>query len=83
MYLILQKFLKYPKINKSKRYNKPIMQIFVKVQYFYKCFGIVIILSQDFWDIIAIIITLNMLYNNFDITTIYILKFRNKMTDQI
>lgn len=38
IYIILQKFLHYLKITKSKRYEKPVIQIFIKVKYFYKYF---------------------------------------------
>lgn len=31
VYLILQELLNYPKINKPKGYDKPVMQIFAKV----------------------------------------------------
>ena len=38
VYSILQELLHYPNINKLKRYEKPIMQIFAKIRYFCKCF---------------------------------------------
>lgn len=38
VYSILQELLYYPKINKPKGYEKPVMQIFAKVRYLCKRF---------------------------------------------
>lgn len=38
VYLNFQEIFNYFRINKPKRYNKPIMQIFAEVHYFYKRF---------------------------------------------
>ena len=38
MYLIIQKLFNYLKINKPKKYNKLVIQIFIKVCYLYKYF---------------------------------------------
>lgn len=48
VYLIFQEIFNYLRINKPKRYDKPIMQIFAEVYYFYKRFQIVMILNKDF-----------------------------------
>lgn len=39
--------------------------------------------KQDFQDIVVIIIALDLLYNNFNITTTSLLKFRDKTINQI
>lgn len=41
------------------------------------------ILSQDLWDIVVIVIPLDSLYNNFNITTTSLLKTKNKIINQI
>lgn len=41
------------------------------------------ILGRDLWDIIAIVIALNLLDSDFDITTTSLLKTGNKTIDQI
>lgn len=41
------------------------------------------ILGEDLWDIIAINITLYILYNNFKTTTTRLLEIRDKTIDQI
>ena len=47
VYLILQELLNYPKINKSKGYDKPVMQIFAKIRYFCKHFYTAMTPSRD------------------------------------
>lgn len=59
------------------------MWIFAEVQYLYKRFKIAMTLKQDFWNMIAILITLDSVYNNFDITNISLLESREKTIDQI
>ncbi len=83
VYSILQELLYYSKITKRKRYKKPIMQIFAKVKYFYKRLQLAITPGQDLWDTIAIIIALDLLHSNFDITTASLLEIGNKTINQI
>lgn len=59
------------------------MQIFAEVQYFCKHFQTAMTPEQDLWDMIAIIIILNTLYNNFDTTIARLLETKVKLIDQI
>lgn len=59
------------------------MKIFVKVQYLYKQLQTVIILGCNPWDIITIVIALNILYNNFDLITANLIKTGDKSIEQI
>lgn len=83
IYLIFQKLFNYPKINKLKKYNKPVIQIFTEIKYLCKCLCTIINLSYNLWNTIAIVIILNTLHNDFDITTTNLLKSGNKTIDQI
>ena len=83
VYSILQELLHYPKITKPKRYEKPVMQIFAKVRYLYKRLQTTMTLGQDLWDMIAIVIALDSLYDNFNTTTANLLEVGNKTIDQI
>lgn len=83
VYSIFQKLLHSPKIIKPKEYEKSIMQIFAEVKYLYKYLQTTITSEQDLWDIIAISIVLNFLYNNFDTTTTSLLEIGNKTIDKI
>lgn len=83
VYSILQKLLNYPTINKLKGYDKVVIQIFAEVQYLCKHFQITITLKQNLWDIITIVISLNLLHNNFDSITTTLLESRDKAIDQI
>lgn len=42
-----------------------------------------ITLGQDFWDIIAIVIALNMLYNDFNTIATNLFKSEDKIIEQI
>lgn len=81
VYSILQKLLNYLKTNKPKRYNKLVMQIFAEVWYLCKRLCIVMTLGRDLWDIIAIVITLDTLHNDFEITIASLLETGNKTID--
>lgn len=54
------------------------MQIFAKLKYLCKCLQTAMMPNQDLWDIIAIVIVLNSLHNNFDTITTSLLKTGNK-----
>lgn len=83
VYSILQKFLNYLKINKFKKYNKPVIQIFIEVWYSCKCLYTTMTPSWGIWDIIAIVIILDTLKDNFDITTTSLQKNKDKTINQI
>ena len=83
VYLILQELFNYPRINKPKGYDKPVMQIFAEAQYLCKRLQIVMTPNRDLWDIIAMIIALNTLYEDFDTMTASLLETGNKTIDKI
>lgn len=83
VYSILQELLNYPRINKSKRYNKLVIQIFAKVRYLCKHFHTKMTPGWNIWNTIAIVIALDTLHNNFDMTTTSLLKTGDKTIDQI
>lgn len=82
-YLILQELLNYPKIKKPKEYNKPVMQIFSEVRYFYKRLQTAMTPDRDLWDTIAIIIALDNLHDDYDTTTASLLETGDKTIDEI
>lgn len=82
VYLILQDLLNYPKITKLKGYEKPVMQLFAKVKYPYKCLCSATTLGRDLWDTIAIVIALDSLHADFDTTTASLLQTGDKMIYQ-
>lgn len=59
------------------------MQIFAEVYYLYKRFRISITPDWDIKDTIAIVITPDILHNNFYTTTASLLKTRDKKINQI
>lgn len=59
------------------------MQIFIEVRYLCKYLCIAMTLDRDIWVTIAIVIALDTLYNNFDMTTSSLQKIRDKTIDQI
>lgn len=71
------------KIIKPKRYKKLVIQVFAGVKYFYKYLQIVIILKQDFWNMIVIVISYDFLYKDFDTTIASLLKVGHKTIDLI
>ena len=81
VYSILQELFHYPKITKPKGYEKPVIQIFVEVKYLCKRLHLAMTPGRDLWDIIAIIITLNLLYENFNTTTASLLETGDKTID--
>ena len=83
VYLILQELFNYLKINKSKGYDKPVMQIFAKVRYLYKCLRIAMTPGHDLWDTIAIVIAINTLHDDFNTITASLLENRDKTINRI
>lgn len=63
-YSILQELLNYPKINKPKGYNKPVMLIFAEVRYLCKRLRTAMTPGRDLWDTIAIVIALDTLHDD-------------------
>ena len=59
------------------------IQIFAERKYFCKRLQMVMTLGQDLWDIIAIVIALDSLYNDFNTNTASLLKAGNKTINQI
>ena len=59
------------------------MQIFAEVKYFCKCLHSAMTPGRDLWDIIAIIIALNLLYKDFETTIASLLETGNKTINQI
>lgn len=83
VYSILQELLYYPKINKPKGYEKPIMQIFAEVKYLCKRLRSAMTPGRDLWGTIAIVIALDSLHEDFDTTTASLLETGDKTIDQI
>lgn len=83
VYSILQELLHYPKITKPKGYEKPVMQIFAEIKYLCKHLRTAMALGQDLWDVIAIVIALDSLHEDFDTTTASLLEAGDKTIDQI
>ena len=83
VYSILQELLHYPKINKPKGYEKPVMQIFAEVRYLCKRLRTAMTPGRDLWDTIAIVIALDSLHEDFDTTTASLLETGDKTIDQI
>lgn len=59
------------------------MQIFAEVCYLYKCLGTVMTPNRDLWDIIAIVVVLDILYKDFDIIIVSFLEIGDKTIDKI
>lgn len=83
VYLIFQKLLYYLKITKPKEYKRLVMQIFEEAIYLYICFYLAMTPRNDLWNIIVIVIALDLLYKDFDITNASLLETGNKIVDQI
>lgn len=83
VYSIFPELLHYPKINKPKGYEKPIMQIFAAVKYLCKHLRTTMTPGRNLWDTIAIVIALDSLHKDFDTITASLLETGNKTIDQI
>lgn len=81
MYLILQELLNYPKINKPKGYDKSVMQIFAEVRYLCKRLRMAMTLVRNLWDTIAIVIAVDTLHDDFEITVTSLLESGDKIID--
>ena len=83
VYSIIQELFHYPKINKPKEYEKPVMQIFAEVRYLCKRLWTAMTPGCDLWDTIAILIALDSLHEDFDTTTASFLETGDKTIDKI
>ena len=59
------------------------MQIFAEIQYLYKYLRTAMTPNQDFWDTIVIVIALDFLHQDFDITTASLLETGDKTINKI
>lgn len=82
-YLVLWKILNYLYIHKLKRYNKSITKIFIKLYLFYKELKIEIIIRYNLLDVIAIIIILNTLTSDFEISMTSIFEIGSNTIEEI
>lgn len=83
VYFVLQEILNYPYIDKPKRYNKAVIEIFAKIHFFCKWLKVIMIAWHNFFDTIVIVIILNNLHNDFEIITTTILESRDKIIKEI
>lgn len=67
MYLVLQKILNYSHIHKLKGYDKPEVEIFAEVCFFCKQQKAAITTNYDSFDIITIVIILDILHSDFKV----------------
>lgn len=70
-------------MTKSLRYKKKVSIIFVKVKHFIQYFQIVIIEYKTIWDSITLIVALDLLYNNFEMTIASLFYLGNKDFEEI
>ena len=83
VYSILEELLHYPAINKPKGFDKPVVEIFAEVRYLCKRLKAAMTEGRDLFDIIAIVIALDTLHNDFDTTTASMLETGGKSIDEI
>lgn len=67
----------------AKRAQKPIIQIFAKVKYLCKQLYLAMTPGQDLWDMIAIVIALDSLHKDLNMTIASLLETGDKTIDQI
>lgn len=83
VYSILQELLNYPKINKPKGYDKPVMQIFAKIRYLCELLRTAMTPNRDLWDTIAIVVAFDTLHEDFDTTAASLMETGDKTIDEI
>ena len=83
VYSILQELLHYPAANKPKKYEKPVVEIFAKVQYLCKRLKAAMTEGRDQLKTMAIVIALDTLHDDYDTTTASMLETGNKSIDEI
>lgn len=69
VYSILKDLLNYLYIAKPLRYKKKVTAIFAKVKHLVQHLQVVIMGHKTIWDSITLIVALDSLHNNFEITT--------------
>lgn len=83
VYLVLQEILNYHCIYKPKGYDKPVVEIFAEVHFFYKPLKVIMTVRCHLFDTIAIVIIFNTLYSNFKVTIASILEIEDKTIEEI
>lgn len=83
VYSILQELLNYPRNNKPKGFEKPVMSVFADVRFLIKQLRAAITPDRDIWDSIAIVVALGSLHDDFEATTASILKCGDKIIKEI
>ncbi len=83
VYSILQELLNYPRINKPKGFEKPVMSVFADVRFLVKRLRAAITPNRDIWDSIAIVVALDSLHDDFETTTTSMLEQGDKTIDKI
>lgn len=83
VYSVLQNILNYPRVKKPKRCDKSAIEIFVEVRFFSKRLKAVMIARRNPFDTIAIIIILDILYHDFELTIASILETVDKTIEEI
>lgn len=73
----------YSKINKPKRYDKSVIQIFAEVRNLSTCLRTTMIPRQDIWNTKVIVIALATWYNNLNMTIVSLLKIGDETINQI
>lgn len=80
---IVQELLHYSAANKPKGYEKPVVEIFAEVRYLCKRLKAAMTEGRDPFETMAIVIVLDMLYDDYDKTTASMLETENKSIDEI
>lgn len=83
VYSILQELLNYPRNNKPKGFEKPVMSIFADVRSIIKRLRAAITPDCDIWDSIAIVVALDPLHDDFEATTASMLERGDKSIEEI
>lgn len=83
VYSVLQEIFNYPRIHKPKKYNKSVVEIFAEVYFFYKWLKVVMISRSNLFNIIVIVIFLDILYSDFEVTIANMLEIGDKIIKEI
>ncbi len=69
MYSILQELLIYPKINRPKAFEKPVISIFAEVRFLVKRLRAAVTPNKNIWDSIAVVVATESLHEDFEHVT--------------
>lgn len=83
VYSIFQELLNYPRNNKPKGFEKPVMSVFANVRFLIKRLRAAITPERDIWDSIAIVVALDSLHDDFEATTASMLERGDKTIEEI